>query len=300
MYPFISEAVQGVKVTVGQPFFDQVTTPLGIALLFLMGFGPLVAWRRASLENLRRNFVTPLITASIGFGIMVAMGLRHGGALLTSTLIVFVLAVIVMEFYRGTVARNRMTGEGVANSFVNLIWKNKRRYGGYIIHIGLAMIFVAFVGGPFKQEAEKSLKPGESLNVGKYRVVFDGMRDLPQAKKLTVETTVSIFNRKSNKKVGVVKPRKDFFEATGSQPQQPWTRVAVRSTSREDLYFIFSPDEQGRELASFQVVVNPLMRWMWVAGFVITFGTVIAVWPDAGEKRRLASIYSREATTDEA
>ena len=126
------------------------------------------------------------------------------------------------------------------------------------------------------------------------------MRDLPQAKKLTVEATVSIFNRKSNKKVGVVKPRKDFFEATGSQPQQPWTRVAVRSTSREDLYFIFSPDEQGRELASFQVVVNPLMRWMWVAGFVITFGTVIAVWPDAGEKRRLASIYSREAITDEA
>ena len=300
IYPFISEAVVGVKVTVGQPFYDQVSAPLGIALLFLIGFCPLIAWRRASLENLQRNFLIPLTVSAIGFGVALAMGLRHGPVLLIVTLIVFVLTVIFMEFYRGTTARNRMTGEGLANSFVNLIWKNKRRYGGYMIHIGVAMIFVAFIGGPFKQTIEKSLKPGESITISRYKVVFDGMRDLPREKKLTVEATMSIFDKKSGKKLGVVKPQKDFFQSTGSQPEQPWTRVAIRSTSREDLYFIFSPDEQGRELAGFKIVVNPLMRWMWIAGFVMTFGTVIALWPDEGEKRRLASIYSREAVTNEA
>ncbi len=299
IYPFISEAVQGVKVTVGQPFYDQVSAPLGIALLFLIGFCPLIAWRRASLENLRRNFLIPLIASFAGFSTFLVMGLRHGGVLLTATLIVFVLSVIFMEFYRGTTARNRMTGEGLANSFVNLIWKNKRRYGGYMIHIGVAMIFVAFIGGPFKHTVEKSLKPGDAVNIRNYKVVFDGMRDLPRKNKLTVEATMSVFDKKSGKKLGVVKPQKDFFKETGSQPEQPWTRVAVRSTSREDLYFIFSPDEQGRELASFKIVVNPLMRWMWMAGFVMTFGTVIALWPDEGEKRRLASIYSREAVTSE-
>lgn len=300
VYPFISEAITGEKVTVGQPFYDQVSAPLGIALLFLVGFCPLIAWRRASLENLRRNFVVPLIVSGVGLAILLSQGLRHGAVLLTATLIIFVLTVIFMEFYRGTRARHRMTDESVLNAFVNLIWKNKRRYGGYTIHIGLAMIFVAFIGGPFKQQVEKTLKPGESMVVGNYKVVFDGMRDLPQAKMMTVEATMRVFDKNSNKQVGIVKPRKEFFEATGSQPQQPWTRVAVRSTFKDDLYFIFSPDEQGKEMAGFTVVINPLMRWMWVAGFVMTFGTVIALWPDESEKRRLASIYSRETVTNEA
>lgn len=302
IYPFISEAVRGVKVTVGAPFYDQVSAPLGIALLFLMGLCPLIAWRRASLDNLQRNFLIPLAISFAGAVALVALGIRRPiGAVITITLIIFVLSTIVMEFYRGTAARHRMTGEGLLNAFTNLIWKNKRRYGGYIIHIGVAFIFIAFVGGPFKQQVEETLRPGESLTVGNYRVVFDRMYQYPQPKMLTVAANMTIYDKSSGRRLGAVTPRKEFFEDSGGGGTgQPWTRVAVRSSTKEDLYFIFSPDEKGKDVAGFKVVINPLMRWMWIAGFVIAFGTIIVVWPDEGEKKRLDIIYAREAMPSEA
>jgi cytochrome c-type biogenesis protein CcmF len=265
-----------------------------LALLFLMGVCPLIAWRRASGENLQRNFLYPLLVSFVGAGILVAQGMRQIGALLTLILIFFVLATIVLEFYRGTMARRRMAGEGYLTAFVNLIWKNKRRYGGYIIHIGVIMMFFAAAGGPFKVEVEETLRPGESMVAGNYKVVFDRMWEQPQEKKLNVLAAISIFDNKTDKRLGSVTPRKEYYEDMGGgASNQPWTRVAVRATFKEDLYFIFSPDEQGREMAGFKVLVNPLMRWMWLAGFVMTFGTIIAVWPDEGEKRRMAMIYAK-------
>ena len=300
IFPFISEAVRGVKVTVGTPFYDQVAAPLGLALLLLIGVCPLIAWRRASIENLQRNFLYPLAVSFVGGGILVALGMREpSGAVILAVLIIFVLSTISIEFFRGTLARHRMTGEGYMNAFSNLIWKNKRRYGGYIIHIGIAMIFMAFLGGPFKQQVEKTLKPGASVNVGSYKVVFERMITYPQEKKTTVTATMGVYDKSSKKRLGTVSPRKEFYAPQGEGEEgQPWTRVAVRSNMKEDLYFIFSPDEEGRNIAGFKIIVNPLMRWMWVAGFVMTFGTVIVVWPDEGEKKRMATIYAREATSE--
>jgi len=300
IFPFISEAVRGVKVTVGAPFYDQVAAPLGIALLFLLGLCPLIAWRRASLDNLQRNFLYPLLVSFAGGAVLVAMGIKRPvGALLTAVLIIFVFMTIIIEFYRGTAARRRMTGEGYLTAFTNLIWKNKRRYGGYIIHIGVAMIFLAFVGGPFKQQVEETLTPGQSMNVGNYRIVFERMYQYPQPKQITIAAEMTLYNRYSGKRVGTVTPRKEFFEDNGNgEGNQPWTRVAVRSSTKEDVYFIFSPDDTGKQVAGFKVIINPLMRWMWIAGFVMTFGTIIVIWPDEGEKKRLALIYAREVPSE--
>lgn len=296
VFPFISEAVRGVKVTVGPPFYDQVAAPLGIALLFLLGICPLIAWRRASIDNLKRNFFVPLLASFAGGAVLVAMGITSPiGALLAAFLIIFVLTTIVIEFYRGAGARHRMTGEGYLTAFINLIWKNKRRYGGYIIHIGVAMVFLALVGGPFKQEVEKTLKPGESLNIGNYKVVFERMYEYPQPGQMTVAADMTLYDRNSGKRVGTVRPRKEYFADKGNgEGQQPWTRVAVRSSMKEDVYFIFTPDT-GKQLAGFKVFINPLMRWMWMAGFVMVFGTIIVIWPDEGEKKRLDMIYAKEA-----
>ena len=300
IFPFISEAVRGVKVTVGTPFFDQVAAPLGIALLFLIGFCPLIAWRRTSVENLQRNFLYPLIVSFIGGAILVALGVRESiAALLVIVLIIFVNATIFIEFWRGTAARHRMAGEGYLTAFTNLIWKNKRRYGGYIIHIGVAMLFLALVGGPFKLTTEKTLKTGQSLTIGNYKIVFEEMSEYDQEKKTTITATMGVFDKQTNKRLGTVTPRKEFYAPQpGEEEGQPWTRVAVRSSIKEDLYFIFSPDETGKEIAGFKIFVNPLMRWMWIAGFVMAFGTIIVIWPDEGEKRRMAMIYSKEATDE--
>lgn len=300
VFPFISEAVRGVKVTVSAPFYDQVTVPLGLALLFLIGFCPLIAWRRASLENLQRNFVIPLISGFFGGVILAARGVRNGWVLAAGVLIVFVLTTIFMEFYRGTAARRRMVGEDIITAFTNLIWKNKRRYGGYIIHIGLVLIYVATVGGPFKQEKEATLKPGESLTVGSYRVVYDRVMEYPQPKKLTLAATMTVY--KNGRKMGVITPRKEFYEETGGggAQGQPWTRVAVLSTLKEDLYVIFSGHDDKTNASGFKVIINPLMQWLWIAGFVMAFGTVIVVWPDESEKKRLAMIYAREAAVNES
>lgn len=301
IYPFISEAVRGVKVTVGAPFYDQVAAPLGITLLFLLGVCPLIAWRRASLNNLKRNFLLPSAISLAGGLALFVMGVRGPfGALLTAILVIFVLSTILIEFYRGAAARKRMTGENYFAAFFNLIRKNKRRYGGYIIHIGLALIFVAFIGGPFKQEVEKTLSPGESLTISNYRIVFDRMYSFPQENKMTLAAELTLFDKQSGKRLGSVTPRKEYFGGSDGGGAQPWTRVAVRSSAKEDVYFIFSPDETGKDRAGFKVLINPLMRWMWTGGFVITFGTIIVFWPDEGEKKRLAMIYARENAPIEA
>jgi len=300
VFPFISEAVRGVKVTVSAPFFDQVTVPLGLALLFLIGFCPLIAWRRASLENLQRNFLTPLIVSFIGGVLLVAKGLRNGWVLAAGVLIIFTLSTIFLEFYRGTRARRRMVGEDVLTAFINLVWKNKRRYGGYIIHIGLVFVFLASAGGPFKQEKEGTLKPGQAMQVGPYRVVYERVMEYPQPKKVTLAATMAVYQ--NGRKLGIITPRKEFYEETGGggTQGQPWTRVAVLSTLKEDLYVIFSGYDDKTNTSGFKVIINPLMQWLWIAGFVMAFGTIIVIWPDEGEKKRLAMIYAREAAVSES
>jgi len=286
-FPFISEAVTGNKITMGIPYYNQMAVPLGLALLFLIGFCPLIAWRRASVANLQRNFLYPLAAAAIGFIVLAVKGITKPGALTALVLIIFVLTTIFLEFYRGTRARHKMTDEDILTAFINLIWRNKRRYGGYIVHIGLIMVFVALSGGPYKIEKNVVLKQGSAASIGDYRIVYNQPISWKDQEKEVLATSMIIY--KGGKKMGTITPRKEIY----SKEQQPWTRVSIKSNLKEDVYIILEGIEKDGS-AGFKILINPLMQWMWIAGFVMTFGTIIAYWPDKAEKRRLAMVYARQ------
>jgi cytochrome c-type biogenesis protein CcmF len=286
-FPFISEAVTGKKITVGPPWYDQMAVPLGLILLFLIGFCPLIAWRRTSLSNLQKNFLYPLVASFIGGMALVALGIKKSGALIAFVLCIFVLTTIILEFYRGARARHNMTGEDYLTALTNLIWRNKRRYGGYIIHIGLVMVFVAIAGGPFKIQKDVVLKPGQTAAIADYKVKYIRPMEYPTAEKYTLATTMNVYQ--AGKKLGTVTPRKELYK----NQEQPWTRVSVFSNTKQDLYVILSGIDK-KDRAGFKLIINPLMQWMWIGGYIIAFGALIVLWPDALEKKRLAMIYARQ------
>ncbi len=288
IFPLVSEAVRGVKITVGPPFYNQVMVPIGLVLLLLTGICPLISWRRASGKNLRRNFLFPLIVAAIGGIVILAWGVRHPYALISFILSIFVAATIVIEFVRGTKARRKMRGEGHLKAFFNLTRGNKRRYGGYIIHIGIVLLFVGITGSSaFKVEKIETLAKGESLTIQNYRLEYENLSTYPTESKEVTMVTLSVY--REGKKLGTLRPEKNLYR----NQEQPTTEVAIRSTLREDLYVILSQyDQDGR--VTFKVLVIPLVMWMWIGGFVLTAGAIIVMWPDKGEKRRLAFSYVRQ------
>jgi len=166
IFPLISQAVRGTKITVGPPFYNQIMIPIGLALLLLTAICPLISWRKASGKNLRKNFLYPLIISVIGGVVILRWTIQHPYALISFTLAIFVAATIIIEFAKGTKARKEMTEGGYLKSFFSLITRNKRRYGGYIIHIGMVCLFVGITGSSaFKVEKVQALKTGESLSI---------------------------------------------------------------------------------------------------------------------------------------
>src|SRR5256712_9947258 len=173
VFPLLSEAVRGVKVSVGAPFFNSVNIPLFLGLIFLMGVGPLIAWRRASLDNLRRNFVGPIIVGIVGAAVFYLLGVRSALAVLSLTLTVFVAATIGLDFWRATRARLRM-GESILAATTGLLARHNRRYGGFVVHLGILVIAVGVTGSQaWSVQTETTLKVGEAANIGGYNVRFD-------------------------------------------------------------------------------------------------------------------------------
>src|SRR4029079_9285090 len=178
VFPVLSEWVRGVKITVGPPFFNRVNAPLGIGLLFLMGVGPIVAWRRASLGKLVRTFMWSTGVGLIAGGLVFALGMRSVSAVLVISLCAFVLHTIAGEFHRGAMARRITVGESYATALLNITAKNQRRYGGYIIHLGVVFIFLGItMSSVYRVEELHTVKPGESFDVGRYSLRYDGVHD---------------------------------------------------------------------------------------------------------------------------
>ncbi len=289
VFPLISEAVRGVKITVGPPFYNQIMVPIGLALLFLTGICPLISWRRTSAKNLKKNFLYPFIITIIGGIIIFSWTIQHPWALTSFTLSIFVVATIIMEFIRGTKARREMKREGYLKSFFNLISRNERRYGGYIIHIGIVLIFVGITGSSaFKSEKLVTLEKGESLTIKGYELKYENFSSYPTQDRYVTTATLSVYRK--GKKLGTLRPERNLYR----NQEQPTTEVAIRSTLMEDLYVILAQyEEDGR--ATFKVLINPLIVWIWIGGFVVLAGGVIVVmWPNKREKQRLALSYARE------
>jgi cytochrome c-type biogenesis protein CcmF len=280
VFPVISEWVRGVKITVGPPFFNRVNAPLGIALLFLMGVGPVIAWRRATPKNLWRAFAFP-----VGAGVLAAVGLLLAGvpfgyAHSTFAIGVFVLGTIGQEFWRGMRARQALLHEPAPQALARVVGKNRRRYGGYVIHIGIVMAFVGVAASSvFRVEVQQTVKQGEEFQAGRYRLRFDKIENREDGHMAASAAVVSVFV--DGQQIDTLMPEKRFYK----KPKQPTTEVANRSTLREDLYLVLGSYDPKTNLATILAYVNPLVVWIWLGGVVIAFGTLIAVWPTAAERR---------------
>ncbi len=286
LFPILSELVRGTKITVGPPFFNRVNVPLGLLLLALTGIGPLIAWRKASPANLRRQFTWPVLSGVTTFVALVAAGARDFYALMALGLAGFAAGTIIQEFYRGVRARRRMHGESVPVAFGRLVGRNRRRYGGYMVHVGILIYFVAFSGMAFRKEIEATLKPGESASIASpfghtYKLTHMGVSQFDALNRTVTAATVSV--TKDGRAAGLMTSEKrQHVDSFGRPTFEPSTEVGIRSTLQEDLYITFAGSVGGTEEAVYRFTINPLVWWVWFGGFVLAFGGLVTMWPGGG------------------
>src|SRR6476646_3193971 len=286
LFPILSEAVRGTKITVGAPFFNRVNVPLGLLLLALTGIGPLIAWRKASTANLRRQFVAPIVVAGLALAGLLAAGVREFYSTVAFTLAAFVAGTVAQEFYRGVRARRRMHHESVPVAFFRLIERNRRRYGGYIVHVGVLIYFVAFAGMAFRVQREATLKPGESVELRSpfghtYRFTHVGISQYEALNRVVSAATVQV--EVDGRPAGLLTSEKRQHVDSFKRPTfEPSTEVGIRSGLREDLYLVFAGAVNGTEEAVYRFNINPLVWWVWFGGFVLAFGGIVTMWPGGG------------------
>jgi cytochrome c-type biogenesis protein CcmF len=283
LFPILSEAIRGTKITVGPPFFNQVNIPLGLALLLLTGIGPLIAWRRASVPNLKRQFAVPATSGVFVLLILLVAGMRDLGALLAFGIGGFVLATVVQEFARGARARHRQYGEAVPLALVNLLARNRRRYGGYIVHVAIVLLFGAFAGMAFKTETQATLRPGETATLpgpDGHEYAFTHL-GISQYNALNRQVTAALIDvKRDGKAIGRLRTEKrQHVDALGRPTFEPSTEVGIMSGLRVDLYVVLAGLVNGTEQAVFRFTINPLVWWVWFGGFVLVVGGLIVLWP---------------------
>ena len=273
IFPAISEAIRGIKISVGASFFNLVNAPIFLAIILLIGLCTLMGWRRASTKNLIRNSVWPLVVALILGIVLFFFGVREWYALVAFPLCCLVLFSIFYQWFRETRAYHRTKAKNYLVAFWDLIWANRSRYGSHIVHVAIILIAVGVIGSSFYDvEEEVTLMPGESMAIKNYTLTYEGMDHYETQSKLVITTTLSVYNE--GELIGRLTPEKYFHRSY----EQPVTEVAIRTTPLEDLYVILVGwDEDGT--TAFKVLVNPLVSWIWIGGGVLLLGGLIAFWP---------------------
>jgi cytochrome c-type biogenesis protein CcmF len=286
LFPILSELVRGSKITVGPPFFNRVNVPIGLLLLALTGIGPLIAWRKASPANLRRQFTWPVGAGIVTAVALLASGVRGLYPLMALSLAGFVAGTIVQEFYRGVRARRRMHGESAPVAFARLVGRNRRRYGGYLVHAGILIYFVAFSGMAFKREIEATLKPGQSATLTSpfghtYTFTHVGVSQFEALNRIVSAATVQV--AKDGRAAGLMSSEKRQHVDSFRRPTfEPSTEVGIRSNLQEDVYITYAGSVGGTEEAVYRFTINPLVWWVWFGGFVLAFGGLVTMWPGGG------------------
>jgi cytochrome c-type biogenesis protein CcmF len=296
MFPTMSEAVTGERITVSAPFFNKWMLPIGLVLLLLTGIGPLLAWRKSTIANLKDQFLWPAVAGLATAGAFVALGFRVWISGICFALCGFVAATIVQEFWRGANVRKGATGTDVLTALVGLVGRNKRRYGGYIVHAGIVLIFFGFAGEGFKKKELVILKPGQQVTVGDYTVRYDGFKMIDDPSKQAMTAFTKVF--KGGEQVAELYPAKWFWHKRENDP--PTTEVAIRRTIAEDLYIVLNSAEAATQAASFEIVVNPLVNWLWMGFGIVAIGTIIALLPERAFSFALARLPSEAAATTAA
>ncbi|HEY2922573.1 MAG TPA: heme lyase CcmF/NrfE family subunit [Candidatus Binatia bacterium] len=275
IFPLLSEAVAGVQVSVGAPYFNSVTVPLFLFLVFLMAMGPMIAWRRASWDNLKRNFLWPATTALLlGLGLFV-WKVRDFLPLLGFTLLAFVVCTILYDTALALRARKRIAGEGIMRGLISLARRNQRRYGGLTVHLGVVLIIMGIAGSmSYSIEREATLALKQQLQVGNYQIQFEGLTGSRQPTHFRIEGAFRVFHNGNDE--GILNPALKFFPTQ----QSPIGRAVHQSSLSEDIYLILSGfSDLERNQATLKVLVRPLVIWMWIGGFVIALGTLICILP---------------------
>jgi cytochrome c-type biogenesis protein CcmF len=275
IFPVISEAVTGEKISVDAPFYNRVNVPIGLFLLFLTGVGPLIAWRRSSFESLKRAFLWPTV---LGVGLMIALfvtGVRHFYALMSFGLSLFVVTTIVMEFYKGASAISAKSGSNLLFSMVELTHRNTRRYGGYIVHLAIVIMFIGFTGAAFNKDATTDVKVGGAYHLGRYdlklRDILVGDNDNYIWQKAAIDIFVD------GRQIGTLEPEQRKYKVNN----RPTSEVAIRRRLNEDLYLNLAgvSEEGGQRVATMQSYVFPLVSWIWIGFAALLAGTLICLIP---------------------
>ncbi|MGE3509562.1 MAG: cytochrome c-type biogenesis CcmF C-terminal domain-containing protein [Vicinamibacterales bacterium] len=291
MFPTLSEALTGERLTVGPPFFNKWMLPIGLVLLVLTGVGPLLAWRKSTLSNVRDQFLWPITSGLVVGGIFVALGFRIWISGICWALCGFVAGTILQEFVRGTRVRQGNTGSDFLTALIGLTSRNKRRYGGYIVHLGIVLIFFGFAGEGFKQEKQVLLRPGQEVTLGRYTLRHDKLTVADDGQKQMVTGHLSVFA--GGRHIDSLYPAKWAFHKHESEP--PTTEVAIRRSIAEDLYVVLAAYDAGSQSVTLQVFVNPLVNWIWLGFGIMALGTGIALLPERSFSFALARLPARDA-----
>ncbi|HEY1375065.1 MAG TPA: heme lyase CcmF/NrfE family subunit [Candidatus Binatia bacterium] len=288
IFPLLAEAVTGKPVSVGAPYFNTATVPIFLALVFLMAIGPMIAWRRASLDNIRRNFLWPAV-ASLAVAIAaLILGVRDFLPVLGVTVCAFVVATILFDTALAVRARRRLAGENAFSALATLARRNQRRYGGLVVHLGIVLIALGILGSmSYSVERQATLGRGETLEVANYKITLIGLRAFEEPTHYRVEGVFDV--TRNGRDIGALAPALKFFP----NQQSPVGRAVHRSTFGEDLYLILSGfSELQNNRATLKVLVRPLVVWIWLGGGVIALGTIIAILP--ARKREAVAVSSPE------
>jgi len=274
LFPVFSEWITGDRISVGAPFFNKVNIPIGLLLLFLTGVGPLLAWRKTSGESLKRNFGWPLMIGLVAGAVAFAFGFRAFYSLVCLILCVFVASTIGMEFFRGAKVIRARGGASLVASAIDLTMRNTRRYGGYIVHMGMVLVFIGLSGAAFNRDVQKEMQLGQTMQIGPYSLLLQAVDTKPEKNYTAERMIVEVLQ--NNKQIMMLYPEKRRFATT----TENGTMVAIYSTLKEDLYVVYAGQSPDTQLPVIHAFLNPLVKWIWFGGVVVVFGTLVALLPN--------------------
>jgi len=284
MFPTLSEAVTGQRITVGPPFFNKWMIPIGLMLLLLTGIGPLLAWRKSTIANMRYQFLWPTVAGIATAAVLYALGFRVWVSGICFGLCGFVVGTVTQEFVRGAVVRQGVTGTDIVTAMIGLVMRSRRRYGGYVVHLGIVLMMLGFAGAGYRQTEQVLLSPGESVEVGRFAVRHDRLSVTDDGAKEMHTAHVTVLE--DGREVGQLYPGRWYYRKYEAEPT---TEVAMRRRLSEDVYVVLAAYDMSDQSATFQVTVNPLVNWIWFGFALLALGTGIALLPES----RFAFLASR-------
>lgn len=274
LLPSLSELTSGQQMTVGQPFFNRMATPIALAIFLLIGICAALSWSKTSSDKLARNLMLPSIITALFFFVLFIIGIRKFTPLLALAIAVFALSTTLLDFLRGVQVYRKTPHQSFLRSTVSMAMKHQRRYGGYVVHIGVLCFFLGLIGSSaFSVDKTATLNKGDSMTIGAYELIYQGI-DRQQAKDRVIDSARFQINKHA-RQVGIVAAQKHLFESF-----QPATEVGIRSTFKEDLYIILGDYDPASGLATVSVLINPMVMWIWIGAVIMVLGTMVSMLPN--------------------